>query len=284
MKKEDVPQFKRFEPIANAEELARLKHEVLIDKDIESLAEQPHGLDFKVDHFRDVNDVHNRAVEWREEVSPEGEVYEIAKLAPNGEYDMSLRPILKETPSELDYELVLLPRSSLLRAGIEGWISGYNQEGIEKGEKALGTKPTSSEFKQMRYGSFRIKILNPNGVEIERDTPVVQILFIKKRTEGEESVSEKDFEPLHLGEILSFNEQSPHLAKNKARQNLNVTQPMELSDGKYLLRQGVPYLLRSQESVALSSDEIGTTQGSLGETEFANGSALVDAGYEGKLI
>jgi deoxycytidine triphosphate deaminase len=302
MKKSPKISDKR-EPVANAEDLARIKRELLIGINIESLVEQPHGIDFDVYNIITMESGKPESIQCQEKTGEDGEKYYVAKLEAGKEYVIGIEPHLKIPWEEINYRLVLFPRSSLLRAGIECWPESFSGGLYGKEQKALGRLPSErprkrGSYETGRHTTYRIKILNPNGVEIEANTPIVQVLFRSKHidaTKTSQGMSEEtgdnltgNRESLHLGQVLRFNQYRPHLSKNRKRQQLNVTEPLESTTGNYLLRRGVPYLLRTEETVALSDHEIGTTQGLLRQPRFsieehANGSALVDAGYTGKL-
>src|SRR3989338_7317958 len=128
MEQEPTKQFMRFEPIVRAEELTRLKHEIFEGEGVDALAEQPHGIDLAVADIVvfDADDGFTvTKIPWQERKSPDGKAYGVALLEAGREYYLLLRPFLKTTLDQVEYQLRVFPRSSLLRAGVAAAASSF---------------------------------------------------------------------------------------------------------------------------------------------------------------
>ncbi|MBI2036842.1 MAG: hypothetical protein HYT14_00580 [Candidatus Liptonbacteria bacterium] len=290
------PEFELFLAIPRSEEWALLKGSLFAARELRELKEQPHGLDLKAAHFVEVDPksgAPETILEWKtDEKNAEGkEVPPSVFLRPGKEYFVLLNPLLRESYDRSKFVLHLLPRSSLLRAGVvaeESTFFGTEDEAIRE---SLGS--WFDAYYDGRQGAFRIFIANPNGVEVEDLAPVVQV--VPERIPKDEIVArtqeafllEREQEkrtPLFLGGVSEFLPVRPKIATDPEKSQLKVTQPMASDDTAFHLRKDVPYLLETAEEVSLSAHEVGLTRAFAShENIAAYGDALVDAGYHGKL-
>jgi len=294
---EAQPAFEPFLAIPRREEWTFLKGSLFAARELQELKEQPHGLDLMAAHFVEVDSktgAPETILEWKKsEKNAEGkEALSSVFLRPGKEYFVLLNPPLRESYDRSKFALHLLPRSSLLRAGIAAEESTFYGTEDEATREGLGS--LFDAYYDGRQGAVRIFVANPNGVEVEDRAPIVQV--VPERIPKDESVAEaqesflaerehEKHTALSLGGISEFLPIRPKIAVDAKQNNLNVTQAVRADGDTFRLRGGTPYLLETAEDVSLSAHEIGLTR-ALAEHDnvAAYGGALVDAGYKGKLV
>lgn len=293
---ERAPSFDLFLALPPYQRWRLLKGSLFAAKELRELKEQPHGLDLMVMHFVEIDEKSGRPgkiMEAHKSEKTEG-APEIFQLEHGKEYFAMLWPPLRVSYDKLRYNLHLLPKSSLHRMGVAARETPcYDPED----NAAEDLSQWFDYFYDGRQAALRILVANPNGVEIERLAPIVQVVperepsrhpDMQRLSEQQEKFllerEKEKREPLHLGEMAEFKEEKPHLATDKIRDRLNVTEPMASDSGAYRLKKGRPYLMRTQETVSLSAHQIGLTSAFLEREDItAFGDALVDAGYNGGL-
>lgn len=290
----ETPPFEIFAPIPRAEEWEIIKRELFTGKEPESMEAQPHGIDLRAENFAEINQKSEgieRIIALEKPQTAKTPL--IIHLEPGREYFALLSPPLRISPDKTNFFLRLFPKSSLLRAGIAAEESSFRGSGSKKEQLEIGS--FFDKYRDGLQGAFRIRITNPNGVEVEIGAPFVQIIpermpndpALRQVAEAQELFLKehggKKKMPLHLGAALRFLPKCPRLAKERADHRLDVTEEIRPEENHWRLKKGQPYILRTEETVVLSAHELGFAKGSVSGAD-AYGDALVDAGYKGALI
>lgn len=291
-RRERTPEFERYSSLVKKEEWRTLKKELFGEKTTEA-NEQPHGIDLAVENIFLAGEETSPAqkLEWEKQPAEKESDAASIRLSPGKTYIFLLTPHLKpgKEITRLPYRARLFSGSSLFRIGIAAKSSLFSGDALDNPE----IQEFSSDYREGRQAAFRITILNPNGAVIEKNAPVVQMVFEKspgnaflRLAEEQERFAEthahEKEEELHLGDAFIFSGQTPRLGKTKEHDKINVTAPLVDEGVTYFLKSGMPYLLRTEETVTFLVDQFGTTHGSIPEARVYCDS-VIDAGYQGKL-
>lgn len=298
-----------------AEELDRIKGTLFEGEGIETIEAGPHGIDFPIKAFLDYGELLSRKVRpaarqrrglrltkdvkeagtvaFRDE-EINGERMQVARLEPGHTYLAMLAPALKVSEKELrdlDLDIKTYPRSTLLRVGIEAVEESWNPH-IEFRLLLPEFFPGYSDKRGIVY----LRVLNPNGVMVEKGASLFQVAVRKGlRSLAKKPLSEtlpqdltrESSRTLSLGLVRAFKQEMPFIAskEHEGCERIDVTEPLPAAeDGTFHLAPGV-YLLESQEQVELDINERGRLGEfvSIPEAITGTGDALVDAGFRGPL-
>lgn len=291
---EAKPEFSPFLSLPTREKWESLKHELFSADELYEVKKQPHGIDLLLQNLVEIGGQNLGDIIMTENPK-EGTARPSFHLPYGKEFFAVLYPPIKRPYRWQEFALHLLPRSSLIRAGILARESDFY--GTENQELMNQLGERFDYYEDGRQAAIRIKVLNPNGVTIEQGAPIVQIIVKPlpanrpdaQRVAQEQTrfLRERESEkrqPLHLGEVREFLSRAPHIASNQEENKLDVTAPLNAPGGRYALRQGVPCLFRTKEAVKLTNHEVAFTQGTRENADITIvGDSLVDAGYEGQL-
>lgn len=292
--REIKPEFDPFLALPTREKWELLKSTLFAAEDLHEIKEQPHGVDLLLQNLVEI--VGQNLGNIITPDAPEKEKSQLSFHLPYGkEYFAILYPPIRMPYRWTEYALHLMPRSSLMRAGILAQESDFYGTKDQNQMNELGER--FDYYEDGRQGAIKIKVLNPNGVTIEQGAPLIQMIAeplpsgqsdIEKITREQtrflsERESEKK-ESLCLGEVREFLSLTPHIASNQKENKLEVTAPLKKIEGRYSLRKGVPYLFRTKETITLTNHEIAFTHGTKeNENLLISGDSLIDAGYHGGL-